>query len=111
MKVMLWSIDTKDWDTSNASARGIESTVNDNMHPEGISLMHDGGGDRQASVDLKGRNMSTTSQSDSQKKQTIELQVKKHNAEQWLTENKTAIKNYNKLVEKHGLFADKHRGF
>lgn len=43
-----WSIDTRDWERPGKPA--IVSTVEDNLQPGAIILMHDGGGDRQDTV-------------------------------------------------------------
>lgn len=41
----------------------------------------------------------------------LESEVRQSTREQWLNENKQALKNCNSLAQGHGLFADKHRGF
>ena len=41
----------------------------------------------------------------------LESAVRLSAKEKWLEENKEALENCNSLVEEHGLFADKHRGF
>jgi peptidoglycan/xylan/chitin deacetylase (PgdA/CDA1 family)/cellulose synthase/poly-beta-1,6-N-acetylglucosamine synthase-like glycosyltransferase len=46
--VMLWSCDTKDW--SGLSAQQIYEAVVKQAHPGGVVLLHDGGGDRSATV-------------------------------------------------------------
>ena len=51
MKLLLWSIDSKDWDPSINSVSYIESQLINHQHEEVISLMHDAGGDRQNTVD------------------------------------------------------------
>ena len=51
MKVILWSIDTRDWNTVSVDSSDIVSTANGNLHEEAIILMHDAGGDRQNTVD------------------------------------------------------------
>ncbi len=43
MKIMMWSIDPKDWNTKQVSQQNIESTVINQRHPEAIILLHDGG--------------------------------------------------------------------
>jgi peptidoglycan/xylan/chitin deacetylase (PgdA/CDA1 family) len=47
MKSILWSIDTRDWYTAAVDTADIIAAANDNMHEEAIILMHDGGGNRQ----------------------------------------------------------------
>lgn len=51
MKSILWSIDTRDWNTASVSVGDIIDACNDNIHPEAIILMHDAGGNRQNTVD------------------------------------------------------------
>ena len=41
----------------------------------------------------------------------LETEVRQNTREKWLRENKQALENCNELTQKHGLFADKHRGF
>jgi len=41
----------------------------------------------------------------------LESEVRESIREKWLQENKPALDNCNKLAQKHGLFADKHRDF
>lgn len=41
----------------------------------------------------------------------LETELRETRKAQWAEENKQAIENCNKLVEKHGLFADKFRKF
>jgi peptidoglycan/xylan/chitin deacetylase (PgdA/CDA1 family) len=48
MRVVLWSIDPKDWRTP--PARVIASRVLDRVRPGSVILMHDGGGDRSHTV-------------------------------------------------------------
>ena len=43
MKIMIWSIDPRDWDTDKVDSKKIESVIIDNLHPETITLLHDGG--------------------------------------------------------------------
>ena len=43
--------------------------------------------------------------------QALEAELRKSIRERWHVENKTAIENCNAIVDRHGLFADKHRGF
>ena len=43
--------------------------------------------------------------------QALEAEVRRNTREKWLKENKKALENCNELANKHGLFADKHRGF
>jgi peptidoglycan-N-acetylglucosamine deacetylase len=45
---VLWSVDTEDW--RNKSTEKITSTVTDGLQPGAVILMHDGGGDRSATV-------------------------------------------------------------
>ncbi|MCV6625508.1 MAG: type II toxin-antitoxin system CcdA family antitoxin [Cellvibrionaceae bacterium] len=42
---------------------------------------------------------------------TLAEKMKQGAREQWLRENKDAIKRCNELSEAHGLFAEKHRVF
>lgn len=49
MRVILWSIDPRDW-APGATAKGIVRNVLSNVRPGSIVLMHDGGGDRSATV-------------------------------------------------------------
>lgn len=41
----------------------------------------------------------------------LEKEVREARRHQWLAENKQKLETCNELVEKHGLFADKHRIF
>lgn len=50
MKTILWSIDTRDWHTSAVFIPDIINAANNHMHEEAIILMHDGGGDRNNTV-------------------------------------------------------------
>ena len=43
--------------------------------------------------------------------QALEAELRETKRGAWIKENKKAIANCNELVKKHGLFADKHRGF
>lgn len=43
--------------------------------------------------------------------EALELEVRKCRKARWVEQNKKAIENCNRLVEKAGLFSDKHRGF
>ncbi len=49
MRVILWSVDPRDW-APGATAKGIVHNVLSNVRPGSIVLMHDGGGDRSATV-------------------------------------------------------------
>lgn len=51
MKVILWSVDSRDWNPELNSVGQIESEIINNHHTEMISLMHDAGGNRQNTVD------------------------------------------------------------
>jgi peptidoglycan/xylan/chitin deacetylase (PgdA/CDA1 family) len=46
--VVLWNIDTLDW--SRPGTQAIISTILQQVYPEAIVLMHDGGGDREQTV-------------------------------------------------------------
>ena len=48
-KLAYWGLDTLDWSAS-ASASGILKAVMENLQPQRVILMHDGGGNRQTSV-------------------------------------------------------------
>ncbi len=48
-RVVLWSVDPRDW-APGATARGIVRHVLSHVHPGSIILLHDGGGDRSATV-------------------------------------------------------------
>jgi len=41
----------------------------------------------------------------------LKEELSKHKAEQWVEENKAAIKSYNDFVEQHGCFGDEFREF
>ncbi len=43
MKLILWSIDPRDWDSLGNSVETLVSSVVDNLHDEAIILLHDGG--------------------------------------------------------------------
>ncbi|MGN6380767.1 MAG: polysaccharide deacetylase family protein [Gaiellales bacterium] len=49
MRVVLWSVDPRDW-APGATARGITKNVLSHVHAGSIVLLHDGGGDRSATV-------------------------------------------------------------
>jgi peptidoglycan/xylan/chitin deacetylase (PgdA/CDA1 family) len=49
MRVVLWSVDPRDW-APGATPRGIVRTVLSHVHAGSIVLLHDGGGDRSATV-------------------------------------------------------------
>jgi len=51
MKVLLWSVDSRDWNPALNSVTNIESALINNQHEEVITLMHDAGGNRQNTVD------------------------------------------------------------
>lgn len=51
MKVILWSVDTRDWNAPIITVDNISDVVIQNQHPEVISLMHDAGGNRQNTLD------------------------------------------------------------
>ncbi len=51
MKVLLWSVDSRDWNPALNSVDNIESALINNQHEEVITLMHDAGGNRQNTVD------------------------------------------------------------
>ena len=44
MRVVLWSVDPRDWDAARTSKQ-ITKSVLRHVHPGSIVLMHDGGGD------------------------------------------------------------------
>ncbi|BCL76070.1 hypothetical protein JHS3_18060 [Jeongeupia sp. HS-3] len=52
MKVVSWSIDTRDWWVAwkKGMPGEIEKMVTDYVHPEAIVLMHDGGGPRERTI-------------------------------------------------------------
>lgn len=51
MKVLLWSVDSRDWNPELNSVAQIEKELINNQHEEVITLMHDAGGNRQNTVD------------------------------------------------------------
>lgn len=51
MKVILWSVDTRDWNSPTVTTENISDVMINNLHPEVINLMHDAGGNRQNTVD------------------------------------------------------------
>lgn len=51
MKVMLWSVDSRDWNPETNSIKHIQSEIINHQHEEMITLMHDSGGNRQNTVD------------------------------------------------------------
>jgi peptidoglycan/xylan/chitin deacetylase (PgdA/CDA1 family) len=51
IKTIIWSIDTQDWNNTINSAKNIAAIAIKHAHPESIILMHDGGGNRQGTVD------------------------------------------------------------
>lgn len=50
-KIIIWSIDTKDWDDKTNNAQNVAEKATTLAHPGGIILMHDGGGNRQGTLD------------------------------------------------------------
>jgi peptidoglycan-N-acetylglucosamine deacetylase len=48
-RVVLWSVDPRDW-TAGRTAKGIARSVLSNVRPGSIVIMHDGGGDRTATI-------------------------------------------------------------
>jgi peptidoglycan/xylan/chitin deacetylase (PgdA/CDA1 family) len=44
----MWNLDTLDW--SQPGSEAIVSAVMDNVYPQAIVLMHDGGGNREQTV-------------------------------------------------------------
>jgi peptidoglycan/xylan/chitin deacetylase (PgdA/CDA1 family) len=51
MKVLLWSVDSRDWNPALNSVEQIETELISHQHEEAITLMHDAGGNRQNTVD------------------------------------------------------------
>ncbi|QDO82276.1 polysaccharide deacetylase family protein [Shewanella psychropiezotolerans] len=51
MKVILWSVDTRDWNSPIVTVENISDVMINNLHPEVINLMHDAGGNRTNTVD------------------------------------------------------------
>jgi peptidoglycan/xylan/chitin deacetylase (PgdA/CDA1 family) len=51
MKIVIWSIDTQDWNDKINTAKNVAREAIKHTHPESIILMHDGGGNRQGTVD------------------------------------------------------------
>ncbi len=51
MKVLLWSVDSRDWNADINTVSYIESEIINHQHEEVITLMHDAGGNRQNTVD------------------------------------------------------------
>lgn len=41
----------------------------------------------------------------------LKEELAKHKADQWVEENRTAIKSYNEFVKQHGCFGDEFREF
>ncbi len=41
----------------------------------------------------------------------LKEELAKHKADQWVEENRTAIRSYNEFVEQHGSFGDEFREF
>ncbi|WP_157742139.1 polysaccharide deacetylase family protein [Pseudoalteromonas tunicata] len=50
MRIINWSIDTRDWHTQVVNQQDIEFDASHYSHPEAVILMHDGGGNRSNSV-------------------------------------------------------------
>jgi len=48
-RVVLWSVDPRDW-AAGATAKGVTRSVLGHVHPGSIVIMHDGGGDRSATI-------------------------------------------------------------
>ncbi|GAA5787547.1 polysaccharide deacetylase family protein [Chitiniphilus shinanonensis] len=57
LKVIQWSVDTQDWNRARQAfgSHMIERFLQDYSHPEGIVLMHDGGGKRYKTVEAVDR--------------------------------------------------------
>lgn len=51
IKTVIWSIDTQDWNDNINTKENVASHAIKHAHPEAIILMHDGGGNRQGTVD------------------------------------------------------------
>lgn len=51
IKTIIWSIDTQDWNDDINTSSNVAHQATVSAHPEAIILMHDGGGNRQGSVD------------------------------------------------------------
>lgn len=51
IKTIIWSIDTQDWNEQTNTVANLVTSATEFMHPEAIILMHDGGGNRQNTVD------------------------------------------------------------
>lgn len=51
MKVILWSVDSRDWNPETNSKSHIVDEIITHQHTEMITLMHDSGGNRQNTVD------------------------------------------------------------
>jgi peptidoglycan/xylan/chitin deacetylase (PgdA/CDA1 family) len=49
VRLVLWSVDPRDW-APGATAKGITHNVLTHVHPGSIVIMHDGGGDRSATI-------------------------------------------------------------
>ena len=50
MRVVLWSVDARDWVAGSTTDQIVERVLRA-VQPGAIVLMHDGGGDRQATLD------------------------------------------------------------
>jgi chitin deacetylase len=49
--VVMWSVDSKDWRYRGTTAQGLLESVLKDAQPGGIVLLHDGGGDRSATLE------------------------------------------------------------
>jgi peptidoglycan/xylan/chitin deacetylase (PgdA/CDA1 family) len=49
VRLVLWSVDPRDW-APGATAKGVARSVLDHVHAGSIVIMHDGGGDRTATI-------------------------------------------------------------
>lgn len=49
--VVMWSVDSKDWRYRGTTAEGLLESVLKDARPGGIVLLHDGGGDRSATLE------------------------------------------------------------
>jgi chitin deacetylase len=49
--VVMWSVDSKDWRYRGTTAQGLLENVLKDVQPGGIVLLHDGGGDRSATLE------------------------------------------------------------
>lgn len=51
IKTIIWSIDTQDWNDNTNTSVNVANLATVTAHPEAIILLHDGGGNRQGTVD------------------------------------------------------------